>query len=145
MRKEQPHASGESQSPCCPVDWYKGKRFCQCQFLRCTLWCISPVLVRILLNSDKKGDTIMRKQYKQVLRVYFRDKVFRARVELDISQEEMAHRLALFCRSYVDLEHGESCCSAVTLALFLMYFCQEPLVFLERLRYAFEAVRTAVV
>lgn len=87
----------------------------------------------------------MRKQYKQVLRVYFRDKVFRARVELDISQEEMAHRLALFCRSYVDLEHGESCCSAVTLALFLMYFCQEPLVFLEGLRYAFEAVRTAVV
>ena len=124
MRKEQPHASGESQSPCCPVDWYKGKRFCQCQFLRCTLWCISPVLVRISLNSDKKGDTIMRKQYKQVLRVYFRDKVFRARV---------------------DLEHGESCCSAVTLALFLMYFCQEPLVFLEGLRYAFEAVRTAVV
>ena len=145
MRKEQPHASGESQSPCCPVDWYKGKRFCQCQFLRCTLWCISPVLVRILLNSDEKGDTIMRKQYKQVLRVYFRDKVFRARVELDISQEEMAHRLALSCRSFVDLEHGESCCSAVILALFLMYFCQELLVFLEELRYAFETVRTAAV
>ena len=30
-------------------------------------------------------------------------------------------------------------------ALFLVYFCQEPLVFLEGLRYAFEAVRTAVV
>ena len=87
----------------------------------------------------------MRKQYKQVLRVYFRDKVFRVRVELDISQEEMAHRLALSCHSYVDLKHGENCCSVVTLALFLMYFCQEPLVFLEELRYAFEAVRTAVV
>jgi DNA-binding XRE family transcriptional regulator len=84
----------------------------------------------------------MRNHYKQVLKVYFHDKVFRARVELDISQEEMAHRLALSSRSYVDLDHGESCCSAVTLALFLIYICTDPKAFLEELRYAFEAVRT---
>lgn len=80
----------------------------------------------------------MRSHYKQVLKVYFHDKVFRARVELDISQEEMAHRLGLSCRSYVDLDHGESCCSAVTL---VVYICNDPGLFLEELRYAFETVR----
>ena len=83
----------------------------------------------------------MRNHYKQVLKVYFHDKVFWARVELNISQEEMAHRLGLSCRSYVDLDHGESCCSAVTLAVFLVFICKDPGLFLEELRYAFEAVR----
>ena len=87
----------------------------------------------------------MREQYKQVLKVYFHNKVFMARVELDISQEEMAHRLALSCRSYVDLDHGVACCSAVTLAMFLIYVCNDPHTFLEELRYDFEAVRTAAV
>ena len=68
----------------------------------------------------------MRDKYNQVLRIYFYNKVFKARVNLDISQEEMAHRLSLSCRSYVDLEHGETCCSAVTLAIFLIYVCNDP-------------------
>ena len=83
----------------------------------------------------------MRNHYKQVLKVYFHDKVFRAGVELNISQEEMAHRLGLSCRSYVDLDHGESCCSAVRLAVFLVFICKDPGLFLEELWYAFEAVR----
>ena len=85
----------------------------------------------------------MRKHYKQVLKAFFHRKLFRTRVEiLDITQEEMAHRLALSSRSYVELDHGRSSCSAVTLALFLVYVCNDPTGFLEELRYAFEAVRT---
>ena len=113
--------------------------------MRHASWCISSALVRILLNSDEKGDHPVRDKYNQVLRIYFYNKVFKARVNLDISQEEMAHRLSLSCRSYVDLEHGETCCSAVTLAIFLIYVCNDPLAFLEELRYAFETVRTAAV
>ena len=42
-------------------------------------------------------------------------------------------------RSYIDLEHGKSCCSAVTLALFLIYVCDDIISFLADLRIAFES------
>ena len=84
----------------------------------------------------------MRNRYKQILKAFFHHKLFRTRVDvLDITQEEMAHLLALSSRSYVDLDHGRRCCSAVTLALFLVYVCNDPAEFLEELRYAFESVR----
>lgn len=80
----------------------------------------------------------MRKQYTQILKTHFHQKLFRRRVELDITQEEMAARLSMANRTYVDLDHGKTCCSALTLALFLIYICSEPMEFLEELRYAFE-------
>lgn len=84
----------------------------------------------------------MRKYYKQALSAFFRHQIFQPRVHLlDITQEEMAHRIGMSTRSYVDLEHGRTLCSAVTLALFLVYPCDDPVKFLEELRYAFESVR----
>lgn len=80
----------------------------------------------------------MRKQYTQVLKTYFHQKLFRSRVDLGMTQEEMAHRLLMASRTYVDLDHGKTCCSALTLALFLIYICADPLGFLEELRDAFE-------
>lgn len=41
-------------------------------------------------------------------------------------------------RTYVDLDHGKTCCSGLTLALFLIYTCPDPMKFLEELRYALE-------
>lgn len=80
----------------------------------------------------------MRKHYQKVLKSFFHEKLFRSRAELGISQEEMASRLAMASRTYVDLDHGKNSCSALTLALFLIYICAEPLSFLEELRNAFE-------
>lgn len=80
----------------------------------------------------------MRKQYTQVLKTHFHKSLFRSRAELNITQEEMAHRLLMASRTYVDLDHGKTCCSALTLALFLIYICTDPLKFLEELRDAFE-------
>lgn len=80
----------------------------------------------------------MRKHYKKALKLFFHRKVFCARVDMNISQEEMAQRLAMTCRSYIDLDHGKSCCSAVTLALFLIYICDDPLATLEELQLALE-------
>jgi len=51
----------------------------------------------------------------------------------------MAEKLVMDDRSYIDLEHGKSCCSAVTLALFLIYVCDDIISFLEDLRIAFES------
>ena len=80
----------------------------------------------------------MRKQYAKVLKTVFHQKLFRTRVDLGITQEEMAYKLAMASRTYVDLDHGKTCCSALTLALFLIYICADPLGFLEELRDAFE-------
>lgn len=81
----------------------------------------------------------MRKHYKEILKTFFHTKVSQARYDMEISQEEMAYRLAMACRNYVDLDNGKTCCSAVTLALFLIYICKNPVAFLEELRHAFEA------
>ena len=86
----------------------------------------------------------MRTNYRLVLRKFFHRKVSHTRVQiLGISQEEMAHRLALSSRSYVDLDHGKTACSAVTLALFLIYVCDDSQKFLEELRCAFEEDSTS--
>ena len=68
----------------------------------------------------------MRKNYTKVLKSYFHQKLFRSRVDLGITQEEMAHRLLMASRTYIDLDHGKTCCSALTLALFLIYIYDDP-------------------
>lgn len=80
----------------------------------------------------------MRKQYAKIFKVFFHEKLFRRREDMGITQEEMAHRLAMASLTYVDLDHGKTGCSALTLALFLIYICTDPLAFLEELRNAFE-------
>ncbi len=81
----------------------------------------------------------MRERYKKILKAFFCNKLARTREKLGYSQESMAHRLAMATRTYVDLDHGKTSCSAVTLALFLIYFCDDPTAFLAELREAFEA------
>ena len=83
----------------------------------------------------------MRKQYTQTLKTFFHSKLLHSRVDdLAITQEEMASRLSMSCRSYADLDHGETSCSAVTLALYLVYICNDPEEFLKELHHAFEAI-----
>lgn len=80
----------------------------------------------------------MRERFADILKKFFRVQVQKARTDLGLSQEEMAHRLAMTSRSYSDLEHGETCCGAVTLALFLIYLCEDPQTFIKELQHAFE-------
>ena len=80
----------------------------------------------------------MRKQYTEVLKIFFHKKLYARRKALGISQEEMAERLSMGCRGYARLDQGQMCCSALTLGLFLIYICEDPLTFLKELRYALE-------
>ena len=81
----------------------------------------------------------MRKHYQNVLKIFFHKKLINVRCKCGITQEEMSERLAMACRTYIELDHGKTGCSAVTLALFLIYVCNDPIAFLEELRNAFEA------
>lgn len=81
----------------------------------------------------------MRKQYTEILKNFFHEKVYSRRKAMGISQEQMAEKLAMGCRGYARIDQGQICCSALTLALFLIYVCEDPLSFLQELRYAFES------
>ncbi|MBQ8603565.1 MAG: hypothetical protein IJ410_01800 [Oscillospiraceae bacterium] len=50
----------------------------------------------------------------------------------------MAEILMMDVRSYVELDHGCSSCSALTLCLFLIYCCEEPYSFLDELKNSIE-------
>lgn len=86
----------------------------------------------------------MRKQYTDTLKHFFHKKVKGSRTELGITQEEMADRLLMAGRTYIDLEQGKNCCSALTLALYLIYVSGDPVHFPEELREAFELDATQV-
>lgn len=75
----------------------------------------------------------MRNQLRSSLICYFRSELLRTRHTLDISQEEMAHVLAMSVRNYTDLEGGKTCCGLITLLLFLRWCCTDPYAFLDGL------------
>lgn len=81
----------------------------------------------------------MRKRYREILKKWFQNKLIHYRYVSYVTQSDMAEKLAMDERSYIDLEHGKTCCSAVTLALFLTLCSDDPAESLRELRSAFEA------
>ena len=80
----------------------------------------------------------MRKFYEDVLRQVFYRYLIRTRDEMAWTQAEMAKVLEMDERSFVELDHGNSGCSGLTLALFLSYCCEDPLRFLEDFKTDYE-------
>ena len=85
----------------------------------------------------------MRNTYRILIGKYFCQTVFTYRIQQDMTQVEMAERLCMDERSYIDLEHGKNGCSVVTLMLFLLYECSDADNFLRELRDIFEEVNDA--
>lgn len=84
----------------------------------------------------------MRKAYKEAVKNGFRISVMKSRETKNLTQEEMADKLYISVRSYCDLEHGVSCCSCLTMLLYLIYVCEDANKFLEDLRCDFEKEET---
>lgn len=80
----------------------------------------------------------MREEYRMILKTCFQCNLIENRKRLGFTQSTMAEKLEMDDRSYADLEHGKSCCSAVTLVLYLVYICKDTTEFLEEIRHAFE-------
>lgn len=72
----------------------------------------------------------MRKTYQQLIREYFCRTIFEYRMQKDLTQLQMAERLCMDERSYIDLEHGKHGCSVVTLVLYLVFECPDSDAFL---------------
>ncbi len=80
----------------------------------------------------------MRKTYEKILKEHFYKHLISTREELQLSQVKMADKLIMDTRSYINLDHGKSSCSSLTLALYLINFCDNPKDYLDELRDAFE-------
>lgn len=72
----------------------------------------------------------MRKTYQRLIREYFCRTIFEYRIQADLTQLQMAERLCMDERSYIDLEHGKNGCSVVTLILYLIFECPDSDAFL---------------
>ena len=79
----------------------------------------------------------MRRIYRNILKKQFHLQLIHIRETNGLTQSQMAEKLSMDDRSYIDLDHGKTCCSAVTLALFLVYVCHDVQKFLEELCRAF--------
>ena len=67
----------------------------------------------------------MRNTYKNILKIYFCDTIEATRRQRKLTQEKMAESLMMDKRSYHDLVSGKSCCSALTLVIYLLIYCDD--------------------
>ena len=80
----------------------------------------------------------MREFSKRIFSRFFYQHLVKTRNDLAMTQEQMAQILDIAPRSCVELDHGKSTCSGLTLALYLTYCCDDPSEFLNGFREAYE-------
>lgn len=86
----------------------------------------------------------MRNLYTGILKDTFRIELMKFRTERNLTQARMSERIEMSERSYADIESGKSCCSAVTLVLYLVYCCDDVDGFLSKLKERMEKVNEDV-
>lgn len=80
----------------------------------------------------------MRKHCERILKKFFYNHLIRTRDDLAWTQAQMAKTLAMDERSYIDLDHGKSLCSSLTLMLYLSYCCDDPIKFIKDFKEVYE-------
>lgn len=70
----------------------------------------------------------MRTYYKRLLQDFLAEQIRRFRAEHSYTQEQMAERLRISPRSYIDLEHKRYGCSAMTFGFFLLMLDMDALI-----------------
>ena len=80
----------------------------------------------------------MRKQYSKILKDLFYTNIITTRAKLGLTQEQMAEKLVMCSRSFMDIDHGKHGCSALTLSLYLIYYCEDVPKVLSELKAEFE-------
>lgn len=86
----------------------------------------------------------MKQQFRKHLKAYLRAEFLKNRADLNITQEEMAHRLLMSSRAYANIESGKSCRSLITALLFLSRCCLDRQDFLDGLSNIFAPAETDI-
>lgn len=71
------------------------------------------------ISSVSTSGQVLEMSTLDCLKKKFRNELIAKRAELELSQEEMAEKLNISLRSYSNLEHGISFCSALSLINFV--------------------------
>ena len=71
------------------------------------------------ISSVSTSGQVLKMSTLDCLKKSFRNELITKRAELELSQEEMAEKLNISLRSYSNLEHGISFCSALSLINFV--------------------------
>ena len=83
----------------------------------------------------------MRSQYNETLKTIIHIHLLQARETRELTQAAMAELLMMDVRSYVELDHEKSLCGTLTLVLFLIYCCLDPVAVLQEIRVSFDGLR----
>lgn len=78
----------------------------------------------------------MKEEAKKAVKKYIRRELVRTRYELGVSRVEMGLRMGMTEWGYKDLERGISCCSLISMLLFVNHCCKDPDAFLQGLKEA---------
>lgn len=76
----------------------------------------------------------MRHFSKGAFKKFFDARLMESRDTLHLTQKQTSSILQMAPRSFIEMEHGNNSCSGLTLALYLIYLCDNPLAFLCDLR-----------
>ena len=93
---------------------------------------------------SKGGIYYMREVYITIFKQYFRSYLLQTRSALGLTQTQMSEKLNISERAYASLESGHSCCSTITLILFLLLCTDNYNDFLEDLRNSFDEIYECV-
>ena len=80
----------------------------------------------------------MRKRYYDILREITHKHIINFKIARRFTNAKMAELLFMDDRSYIDLDHGKTGCSALTIVMFLINCCPDANEFIDELRAAFK-------
>lgn len=106
-------------------------------------WHIPHIFVNLFIRTTKEGGT-MKELYQEELKKLIASYFVMTRKTENISQNKMSEWLLISERSYVEIEHGHNLCNPISLLIYLVYYCQDPLTFLEDVRKVLERVNNSV-
>ena len=80
----------------------------------------------------------MRALYRNALKRVLHDEIIKTRDAMGLTQSQMAELLMMDVRSYVEIDHGNSTFGTLSLVLFLLHCCNDPMALLRRISFALE-------
>ncbi len=80
----------------------------------------------------------MKKRYLDSFKEIYAKNLMQERDNSNLTLQQMASKLHIDPRSYIEIDHGRSTGSALTLAMFLIYCCSDVNSFLETLKDEFD-------
>lgn len=107
--------------------------------MRYTSWHAPSHVVRIQRKYKEGALRNVMFEYHRNLKELVKHQLKKTRMELNLTQEQMAKRLDMDPSSYSNIETGKFSCSMYTFARYLIYCCPNRDEFLDSVREALES------